>query len=89
MSEFETRTFNVIFAEEDTFDCTMEDEAEFKVDFGSAVQKEYRSTYRVVPSSEQQELPTANKILTMDIIVDPIPSNYGQIIWNGSTLNVI
>lgn len=86
---FETRTFDVSFSEADIFTCSMDEADEFPVDFGAAVQKEYRGVYRVTPSAEGQTLPTANKILSMDIVVDPIPSNYGEILWDGSALSVI
>ena len=42
----------------------------------------------VIPSAFQQSLPTAGTLLTTDITVEPIPSNYGLITWNGSTLTV-
>lgn len=49
---------------------------------------EYTGAYEVTPSSETQVLPTANRIAHQNIVVNPIPSNYGLITWNGSTLTV-
>ena len=40
------------------------------------------------PSEETQTLQTANKTVLQNIIINPIPSNYGKITWNGSTLTV-
>lgn len=51
-------------------------------------QTEYTGRYEVTPSSETQVLPTANRIAHQNIVVNPIPSNYGLITWNGSTLTV-
>ncbi len=40
------------------------------------------------PSAEAQTVPTAHTVLLSDITINPIPSNYGLITWNGSTLTV-
>lgn len=48
----------------------------------------YAGPYEVVPSSSGQVLATAGKAMTRDVAVGAIPSNYGLITWNGSTLTV-
>lgn len=85
---FETRTFDVSFQENDNFVCSMESDENFPVDFGDAVSKEYQGSYHVTPTSSEQTLYTANRVLSQNITIDPIPSNYGLITWNGSTLTV-
>lgn len=40
------------------------------------------------PSSETQIIPTGHTVLLSDITINPIPSNYGLITWNGTTLTV-
>ena len=55
---------------------------------GSTDWPEYEGTYSVTPSSETQTLDTAYKVLTDTIVIEPIPSNYGLITWNGSVLTV-
>lgn len=42
----------------------------------------------VTPSETEQVLATADKVVTRNIVINPIPSNYGLITWNGSTLTV-
>lgn len=42
----------------------------------------------VTPSTSEQVLATAEKVVTRNIVINPIPSNYGLITWNGSTLTV-
>ena len=42
----------------------------------------------VTPSEAEQVLATADKVVTRNIVINPIPSNYGLITWNGSTLTV-
>lgn len=48
----------------------------------------YTGNVTVTPSRETQTLATANKILLTNITINPIPSNYGLITWDGSTLTV-
>lgn len=65
----------------------------FEVDFGvlhdvGSNQDAYEGDYKVTPTSEEQVLQTKNKVLLNNVIVAPIPSNYGRISWNGATLTV-
>ena len=48
----------------------------------------YEGSYEITPSAEAQTIPTRNLRMTDDLVVNPIPSNYGLITWNGSTLTV-
>lgn len=48
----------------------------------------YTGSYEITPRSTQQVLYSKNKLMTDDIRVLPIPSNYGLITWNGSVLTV-
>lgn len=48
----------------------------------------YSGQTEITPSEETQTLQTANKTVLQNIIINPIPSNYGKITWNGSTLTV-
>lgn len=57
--------------------------------FISSVQPEtYTGVYEITPSKYKQVLNTENLLLTDNIMVNPIPSNYGLIAWNGSILKV-
>ena len=85
---FETRTFDVTFDEGDAFVCSMDAEETFNVEFGGNSAREYHGVYNVTPSEETQTLLTANRVLTQNVVIDPIPSNYGLITWNGSFLTV-
>lgn len=48
----------------------------------------YEGAYEVTPSEETQTLETDSLYMRGDIVIHPIPSNYGLITWNGSTLTV-
>lgn len=80
--------FDVIFENAQTMDVTFSENA-FNVDFGpGAPIHDYTGEYEITPSSETQVLETANKTLDANIIVNPIPSNYGLITWDGSVITV-
>ena len=49
---------------------------------------EYTGAVEVTPSNEPQVLQTRNTAVFSDITINPIPSNYGLITWNGITLTV-
>ena len=48
----------------------------------------YTGDTEVTPTQATQTLETANKIVLENIVVNPIPSNYGLITWDGVTLTV-
>ena len=49
---------------------------------------DYEGETTFTPSAEMQTIPTAHTVLLSDITINPIPSNYGLITWNGATLTV-
>lgn len=48
----------------------------------------YDGITEITPSNQAQVLQTSNKTVTRNIVVNPIPSNYGLVTWNGSVLTV-
>ena len=48
----------------------------------------YTGSYEVTPSDTEQVLETDAFYMNGNITINPIPSNYGLITWNGSTLTV-
>ena len=48
----------------------------------------YTGPTEITPSTEAQTLTTAQTSVLSNITINPIPSNYGLINWNGSTLTV-
>lgn len=55
---------------------------------GRATYERYDGEYEVIPSTEEQVLETANKRMTQNVVIKPIPNNYGLITWDGSSLTV-
>ena len=48
----------------------------------------YQGDYHATPSDVAQVIPTAGLYMREDFTVEPIPSNYGLISWNGAILTV-
>ena len=42
----------------------------------------------VTPSETEQVLATADKVVARNIVVNPIPENYGRLLYSGNTLTV-
>jgi hypothetical protein len=48
----------------------------------------YDGSYEFTPTQETQTVQTADKVLLDDIIIHPIPQNYGLITYNGRKITV-
>ena len=48
----------------------------------------YDGPMEITPTTETQILDTTMRSLVDNIVINPIPSDYGKITWNGSTLTV-
>ncbi len=48
----------------------------------------YEGAYEFTPTDEPQTIAIENKRATQNITINPIPSNYGLITWDGATLTV-
>ena len=85
----ESMQFDVDFESDSEMDCSFDSGDAFVCEFDRDIDpNEYMGSYEVTPSAETQALVTVNKILTRNVIVNPIPSNYGLITWDGSTITV-
>ena len=50
--------------------------------------EKYRGEYEFTPTEEAQILETDHLYMQGDIVINPIPSNYGLITYNGSEITV-
>lgn len=48
----------------------------------------YTGSYEFTPTNEEQVIPILGMVAMKNITINPIPSNYGLITWNGSVLTV-
>ena len=71
-----------------SLDIPVDGEAGTVIKVSDYVYPIYDGQTEVTPSEDTQVLQTANKTVLHNIVANPIPSNYGLITWNGSTLTV-
>ena len=76
---------NLIFtlAEENglIFEIADDDQLDFELKEPSP--ESFHGEYIIKPSDEAQEIETAQKYMAKNIVIEPIPSNYGHIEWDG------
>lgn len=48
----------------------------------------YEGDYAITPTDEEITLQTSGYMMIDNLTINPIPSNYGLITWDGSTLTV-
>lgn len=48
----------------------------------------FTGEYEYTPTEDTQTIAIQGKRATQDIVINPIPSNYGLITWNGTTITV-
>lgn len=69
-----------------------EDDVTLQVGLETAIEafegQTYDGPYTVTPSDDAQTLATEGYLMTGNVVVEPIPSNYGRITWNGAVLTV-
>lgn len=72
-------------------DCQLIIPCDGELGVGMAIRKPY-PTYTgetvVTPTTSMQVLNTELQTLTDNIIINPIPQNYGLVTWNGSFLMI-
>lgn len=65
------------------------DSVKLKASVGVPIYPEpYTGETEITPTEEAQTVPTAGLMMQTDIVVNPIPSNYGLITWDGTTITV-
>ena len=48
----------------------------------------YEGAHEITPTEEVQILETEGKAVNENIVINPIPSNYGRITWDGRVITV-
>ena len=74
------------------FDGELDDILEFDGELGIVTEfsghEEYHGETDITPSEEVQTLLTDSKLMGSNIIIEPIPTNYGRITWDGTKIIV-
>lgn len=55
---------------------------------GGGARPHYHGQTEFTPTQTYQTAHTAGLVVDTDIVIEPIPSNYGKITWNGAVLTV-
>ena len=89
----DTATYLVTLAERDeTYLIDVSQDEEITISMDSSIQiisvETYQGDYIVTPQTEMVTLETEGLEMSQNVIINPIPSNYGLITWNGSVLTV-
>lgn len=79
---------DLLIAQDGDCDLLTEQDGEVDVVTGISDRPAYTGPTEVTPTQEAQVLYTESKTVLSNIVINPIPSNYGLITWNGSTLTV-
>lgn len=84
--------FNITFAESPSFPISFESQGPINIDFGEYVEVHitdyFDGAYQYTPTQSTQTIPIVGKTARSNITINPIPSNYGLITWNGAILTV-
>jgi len=85
-------TVELTLAEDDALDLGLAEEDSLGLGIGENVvittDPVYHGDYEFTPTQQTQTVSTSGYLLEQNIIINPIPSNYGLITWDGSTLTV-
>lgn len=82
-------SFNATFQTSNNLNAAFGADPVLSAQFGVTFERaEYEGPYTVVPGAVTQVLNTRGFAMAEDVIVEAIPSNYGLITWNGTTLTV-
>lgn len=84
--------FHATFTSSETFNASFTSDATFAAGFGEVIKiadvPVFGGPYEATPSNVAQIIPTSQMLMTENFTVNPIPSNYGLITWDGSVLTV-
>ena len=79
---------NGILTKNKTIKGNFKSSGNMSVKFSNITIKPYQGEYVFTPTRKMQIVPTNGFTMMEDIIIKPIPNNYGLITWNGQTLTV-
>lgn len=80
-------------AVQDAIPMTVEDGSiTLDVSIGTAYEvvagETYDGPYEFTPSEEEQTALTDGKVMDGNVVIHPVPSNYGKVSWDGSNITI-
>ena len=83
---------NLVVDEAENVEFALDDGEEHGLDIDSKIVvvegNPFIGPYTITPSDQTQTFQTVNQLMASNLVINPIPSNYGLITWDGSTLTV-
>lgn len=83
---------NATFESEKRLEASFQRSSELNAEMHSTVyvpvMNDYTGAYEITPSDNEQVLQTEDLHMIHNLIVNPIPSNYGRITYNGTYITV-
>lgn len=84
--------FNISFAGSASFRASFAPQTATNVEFGEYIEVPvadyYAGEYEITPTDQTQLINCGGLVSLRDFKINPIPSNYGRITWDGSVLTV-
>ena len=84
--------FNITFGSSPQLDVSFGSSPQLDVPFGSVtevpVTDYFDGEYEYTPTDTEQTIPIIGLTARRNITINPIPSNYGKITWNGAVMTV-
>lgn len=79
---------DLLIAQDGDCDLLTEQDGEVDVMTGISDRPAYTGPTEVTPSADTQVLHTESRTVLSNIVIKPIPSNYGLITWSGLGIRV-
>ena len=84
--------FNITFSGSESFKAEFIPQVEMTAEFGEHIEVPvadyYQGDYEITPTDQTQLINCGGLVSLRDFVINPIPSNYGRIAWDGATLTV-
>lgn len=84
--------FNITFEGSASFNASFTPQSAENVTFEDFVKVPvadyYQGDYEITPTDRTQLIDCGGLVSLRDFVINPIPSNYGKITWNGAVLTV-
>lgn len=65
-----------------------DDSVKLKLGMSLETVSDYEGEYEYTPTEDTQTISIAGHKATENIIINPIPSNYGKVTWTGTVLTI-
>lgn len=85
------KSLNLIIEDQEGFDLSIGEPEAYEFSIGEVIHlggEQYTGSYEWTPSRARQIIPISGKQASANIVINPIPNNYGLVTYNGSTITI-